>query len=382
MNGNGNGSRNRSGSERGLRGTTGPRISTDFTYRGIETAILENEALRVMVLTGKGGDIVEFRDKRTDVDVLWRTPHEWTPPRERYVPTASETAWNEHYPGGWQVNLPVAGGGWEIDGSAYGIHGESALLPWDAEVVRDDSEAVTLRLTVDLVRYPFSVERELTLPAGESRLEIDESVTNLGEVPLEYVWQQHVTLGRPLLSADARLDFPSATGVNAEYGADFPNARLEGDATYDWPHSPGRDGGTVDLREIPGPDSTIHDQSFLVDLEEGWYALTNPDLDLGFALTFPLDPFECVWYWQALGGYHESPWFNRNYNVGLEPTTAYPGGDVPDAQRANGTMKEIEPGETIDASFTATTYGGLESVSSVDEDGTVEGENGSGNESE
>lgn len=359
--------------ESGVRGRTGPRISTAFSYRGIDAAFLENEALRVLVLPGKGGDVVEFRDKRTDVDVLWRTPHSWTPPGDRYVPTAAETTWNDHYPGGWQINLPVAGGGWEFDGSAYGIHGESALLPWDAEVARDDGEAVTLRLTVELVRYPFAVERELTLPAGASRLEIEESVTNRGERPLEYVWQQHVTLGPPLLSPAARLDLPPATGVNPPYGDDFPNARLEGDATFEWPEAPGRDGGTVDLREIPPTDATVHDQSFAVEMEEGWYALTNPDLDLGFALTFPRDPFECLWYWQSFGGYHESPWFNRSYNVGLEPTTAYPGGDVPEAQRENGTMKTLDPGETVSAAFTATTYAGLESASGVDDDGTVRG---------
>ena len=352
----------------------GPRVSTDFTYRGIDAAFLENESIRVLVLTGKGGDIVEFRDKRTDIDVLWRAPHEWTAPRDRYVPSVAESTWNEHYPGGWQTNLPVAGDGMDIDGSAYGLHGESALLPWEPEIVRADDEVATLRLTVDLVRYPFSIERELTLPTGESRLEITESVTNRGGVPLEYVWQQHVTAGAPLLSSAARLDLPEAGGITPMYGDSFPNGRLAGDEAFEWPHAPGADGGAVDLREIPPADATIHDQVYFVDLADGWYALTNPDLDLGFALRFPLDPFECLWYWQAFGGYHESPWFNRNYNVGLEPTTAYPGGDVPDAQRENGTMKVLEPGETVEAEFTAVTYGGLERVSTVTSDGSVVGE--------
>jgi len=358
-------------SGRSHRTAPGPRVSTEFTYRGIDAAVLENEALRVLVLTGKGGDIVEFRDKRTDVDVLWRAPHEWSAPAERYVPTEPSSTWNEHYPGGWQVNLPIAGEGMEIDGSAYGLHGESALLPWEPTVVRADDEAVTLRLSVDLVRYPFSVERDLTLPAGDSRLEISESVTNRGGVPLEYVWQQHVTVGSPLLSGDARIDLPDATGINPVYGDDFPNGRLAGDETFEWPHAPGADGSTVDLREVPSRDATVHDQSYFVDLADGWYAVTNADLDLGFGLRFPLDPFECLWYWQAFGGYHESPWFNRNYNAGLEPTTAYPGGDLPDAQRDNGTMKVLDPGETVTAEFTAVTYDGRDEVSGISPDGDV-----------
>lgn len=50
--------------------------------------------------------------------------------------------------------------------------------------------------------------------------------------------------------------------------------------------------------------------------------MTNPDLDVGFCFTFPTDPFECLWYWQPFGGHAEAPYWNRNYNVGLEPTTA------------------------------------------------------------
>lgn len=343
----------------------GPRVSTAYSYRGIDTAILENEHLRIVILTGKGGDIVEFRDKRTDVDVMWRTKHNWVPPADRYVPSVVDTTWNDHYPGGWQINLPVAGGGWEFPGNAYGQHGESALIPWNASIVRNDDEAVTLRLSAELVRYPFEVERDLTLRADEPRLEIDESVTNLGEVPLEYIWQQHVTVGRPLLSADARLDLPGGTGINPPYGDHFPNARLAGDVTFEWPMAPGKDGEDVDLREFPPRDSTIHDQSFFVDMPEGWYAVTNPEIDLGFALTFPTDPFECLWYWQPFGGYHESPFFNRNYNVGLEPTT--PSGAEGDSPNV------LDGGETIEASFSAVTYSGLEAVDDVSPDGTVVG---------
>lgn len=350
-----------------------PRISTEYTYRGIDAALLETDSLRLTVLTGKGGDILEFRDKRTDTDVLYHADHNWQPPADRHVPAAEPTTWLDHYPGGWQVNLPIAGFGREIDGGSYGLHGESALLPWETSVLRDDTDGVTLGLTADLVRYPFTYERELHLPAGEPRLEVDERVTNEGGVELEYVWQQHVALGGPLLGPNARLDVPAETGVTEREAPAFENGRLAYDETFDWPLAPTRDGGTADLREVPGPDADLHDQCYATDLEAGWYALTNPDRDLGFALSFPTDPFECVWYWQPLGGFHESPYFKRNYNVGLEPTTAYPSGDLPDAQRANGTMKTLEPGETVSASFTAFTYGGYDAVTDVSRDGGVAG---------
>jgi hypothetical protein len=340
----------------------GPRVQTEFTYEGLDAVFLENRTLRVLVLPEKGGDILEFRDKRVDVDVLWHTDHNWFPPDRRYVPSMAPTTWQDHYPGGWQVNLPIAGFGREIEGNAYGLHGESALIPWDATVGRDDDDAVSLRLTTELNRYPFVVERELTLPANGSRLEITESVTNAGEIDLEYIWQQHISFGPPLLAPGARLEIPAREGLVQNYQGSFPNARLESGAAFDWPRAPGRDGETIDLSEIPPKSVRSHDVAFARDLDDGWFTLANPDIDLGFGFRFPTDPFECIHYWQPFGGYRDSPFFCRNYNVGVEPTTAYPAISIPEAQRANGTMKSLAPGETVEATFTAATYRDVEST--------------------
>jgi galactose mutarotase-like enzyme len=348
----------------------GPRIGNEFTYRGVEAAFIENEHLRVLVLPGKGGDVLEVRDKRRDVNVLWDAPHEWVPPGESPLPSDHATTWQtEHYPGGWQVNLPIAGYGMEIPGSAYGLHGESALLPFEA-TVREDDDEVGLELSADLFRYPFSVERELALRAGESALRVSETVTNEGRRELEYVWQHHLALGRPLIGPGARLDVPASDALTEEYGDDWSNNRLAGGESFEWPEAPAADGGTVDLSEsFPATDAEIHDQAYVTGLDEGWYAVTNPDLDVGLAVSFPTDPFESLWYWQPFGGFDEAPFYGRNYNVGLEPTTAYPGGDLPEAQRENGTMKTLAPGESVSADLVARTYTGYQSVSAVDGDG-------------
>ena len=246
------------------------------------------------------------------------------------------------------------------------------MLPWNASVGRRDDTAISLELSTDLVRYPFHVERELVLLADDISLEISERITNRDGVKRGYAWQQRVALGPPFQGPAVRLDLPAASGRIAGYGGGFPNARLEGDETSDWPAAPGVEAEDVDLRPIPSEDATVHDLAFATDLEDGWYALTNPDLDLGFALQFPTDPFEAVWHWYPFGGYEESPCCGRNYNVGLEPTTAYPA-DA-DAQRENGTMKTLGPGENVRAEFTAATYVGKRSVTAVEPDGTVCGE--------
>jgi len=102
--------------------------------------------------------------------------------------------------------------------------------------------------------------------------------------------------------------------------------------------------------------------------------VTNADLDVGFALSYPADHFESLWYWQAFGGMDESPFWGRNYTAGLEPTTAYPGHSLPDAQRENGTMKTLGPSETKTVELVAATCRGIDKVTAVDTDGDVTGE--------
>lgn len=329
------------------------RIDDSFTYRGIDAVYLENRHLRVLVLPGKGGDVLEFRDKRTDVDVLWRADHDWQKPGDSPVPVRTADAFHDYYPGGWQLHVPVAGTTDDFDGTPYGLHGESALVSWDATVERS-ADAVSLRLETDLVRYPFRLERELRLGADEPTLVVDETIENEGGVAVPYIWQQHLALGPPLVGPDAELTVPAETGVVDEYGPDHVNNRLDGGSRFEWPSAPGVNGGTVDLSAFPPRDATVHDVAYATDLTDGRYAVTNDACDLAFEFTFPVDPFETVWYWQAFGGHTGYPYWGRNYNAGLEPTTAYPAGNVPEAQRETGTLKHLAPGERVSGTFEAT----------------------------
>lgn len=330
------------------------RIDDSFTYRRIDAVFMENTNVRLLVLPGKGGDILEFRDKRTDINVLWEADHDWRVPGDGEIPVLDPNAAHDFYPGGWQLHLPLAGNTSDFDGTPYSLHGESALIPWEATISRDDGEAATLRLETDLVRYPLHVERELTLHAGGSTIEVTEWITNKSDVELPFVWQQHIALGSPLIGPDATLDIPANSGRTEDYGPDHRNNRLAGDELFEWPMAPGRDGSTIDLRELPPRDSTIDDLAYATDLREGRYSVVNEAINLRFTFKFPTDPFESVWYWQPLGGASYYPFWSRNYNVGLEPTTAYPASRVPEAQRKNGSLNTLGAHETQSASFAAT----------------------------
>ena len=323
----------------------GLRVTDEYTRRGIDAAFLENEHLRLEVLTGKGGDVTELRDKRTDVDVLLEVPHEWRPPGDGQAsaPTA-QFAFEDHYPGGWQSILPSGGGPSEAHGAALALHGESAVVPWDATPFEHD-DAVGLDLETRLTRYPFHLERQIRLHRDDPTVYVEESVTNDGEVPVHYSWVQHVALGEPLVAPEATLELPCERVV-ADPNHDHENARLTPGEVYDWP------GEKVDFREFPPKDERIFDLAAFADLSEGTYTVSNPDLDLAATVSFDESLYEYVWYWGAFGGHTVSPFFGRNYNVGLEPATSIPTTGGLDAAIENGTANELAPGESVETEIT------------------------------
>ncbi|MFC7020794.1 MULTISPECIES: aldose 1-epimerase [Haloarcula] len=332
----------------------GCTVTDEYQRRGIDTVFLENDHLRVEVLAGKGSDVTEIRDKRTDTNVLFESPHEWRPPDAG--PTAApdaEFAFLDHYPGGWQTVLPAAGGPTSVAGATLTLHGESSLVPWDARITADADERVAVEFSTSLTRYPFTVEREMTLAAGEAALTVTETVRNEGEVSVPYSWLQHVALGEPLVGPDARLTVPCET-VLVDPDQTSDNARLPPGETYAWPVCETPE-GPVDLRVFPPRSERVHDLVALTDLAEGRYTVSNPTLDLGVTVRFPESLYEYLWYWQPFGGFDEAPFFGRTYNVGLEPCTSIPNAGLEEAIE-NGTAESLDPGETRTSTVTLETH--------------------------
>jgi hypothetical protein len=59
----------------------------EFLWRGHRLIVLENKRLRVGVLASKGADVVEFRYKPLDLDVLWHAPQTVLPPGQAVPPS-------------------------------------------------------------------------------------------------------------------------------------------------------------------------------------------------------------------------------------------------------------------------------------------------------
>ena len=347
----------------------GCRISDSWTYRGLKTAVLENEQLRVMVLIDKGADIYEFLHKPSDTDFVWRSPWGVRDP-SKFVPTTGSPTelWLDQYEGGWQTVLPGGGFPSQYGDVQLGLHAEVNTVPWDSLVVEDTPDKVSLKCWVRTVRTPFYFEKTMTLNRDEAVLKTDEILINEGEETAHAVWGEHIAIGEPFLNENCVIDLPGGTIITHPERF-HPDNKLKPGFEGPWPLVEGEDGGHVDSSKIPPKSSRSYDMAYVRDMPEGWYAITDTNRGVGLGVAYPKDIFRYLWYWQSFGGFGY-PWYGRTYNIGLEPFTSYTNQGLSQAIE-NGTVLTLEAGQRVEASYTAVAYTGTQRVQGVSPDGTV-----------
>ncbi len=308
---------------------------------------LGNDLLRVGVLPEKGADIFELCFQpwggEHPVQFLMQTPLGL-----KQNTTPVQTDFLENYEGGWQELFPNANDACSYKGREIPFHGEVALLAWDFSEASSSTEDL-LRLQVDCRCTPFLLEREMRLPAHESRLIVHEQVTNQGSEPADFVWGHHITLGGDFLEDGCQLDIPARDVCTPDVLYEPLTARLKPGQVSAWPCAEGRNGQSVDLSHIPGPAERSHDDVIVGGLERGLYQVTNPRLKLSFSLEWDAHIFPWLMFWQPYGG-ADLPPLTGIYGVGLEPWVSR----YPLAQAIEeGQARRLAPGASLETELIA-----------------------------
>jgi galactose mutarotase-like enzyme len=347
------------------------RVTETITGRFTRTVVLENDLISCSILADKGADIFELRYKPRDLDVLWKAPWGFKEIGS-FAPSAmaSEVAWMDHYEGGWQEIFPSGGGPATYQGVEMPFHGEVSTVSWDYEILENTPERCRVWFTVATTRTPFRLERTMTIEAGRADILFEEKLTNEGAQSLDYMWGHHPAFGAPFFSDRCRLDGPAANFVANPTQTDPERSWLPDGASFTWPTIVDRSGKERDLSRIPGPEEQVNNMGYLVDLDEGWYGLTNQELGVGIGLVWPKEFFPCVWLWQELHGSLGYPWYGRVYVMGIEIWTSWPGLGLNAVQSA-GTARQIGARESESVSFRAVFYESAIGVERIDPDGTV-----------
>lgn len=296
-----------------------PHVSSEGRVKGMKTVLLENDLVKLVALVDKGSDIVELVYKPKNVDLLWHAPPGLRSPSEcgSLLPTP-ETGFMDYYGGGWQDLLPTIGSGpVKLHGATFGQHGETGVLPWDAEVHTEGKTAVA-KLGVNGVRYPYRLEKTLTLDGSE--LMISERLTNTSKQTLEFYWLQHPSFGEPFLAPGCVIELPLGSVVTNI--ASINSLGRVADGQFDWPKVRAKDGGEIDLSVIP-PKSVTAEESTFIRVKEGWYNFTNPTLSLRVRFEWDASVFPWVWFWQNYWT-SDYPYYGNAWNVAIEPATSLP----------------------------------------------------------
>jgi hypothetical protein len=312
---------------------------------GWRSVVLESDELRVVVLPDKGAEIHRLIHRESNVDVLFHGPWGLQPPGAPPLEGSGEDEFMWNYAGGWQELFPSVNEACTYRGRRIPFHGEVATLPWEYEPLSDSE----VRFTTRCRETTFELQRTLRVDDGTSKLEIESVATNVGDEPAHFVWGQHCVVGAPLLEEGCRLELPARTIVTRPELWEPETAALVPGQREAWPNALLREGGTTDLREIPGPERRSHDDMYIGDLEETWLAVTNPRLGLTFRLEW--EPAELAWVilWQAYGGADAAP-LTGSYALGVEPWTSRL--NLEDAVAA-GEAIELAPGGRLATRFAA-----------------------------
>ena len=277
----------------------GCRIKRDLVYKGYETVIMENELFRLMLLPGKGSDVIELLHKPSDTDFCWLT-HLGLRRRE---PVFAD--FQSQYEGGWQEILPNIGG---EDGGEGMVplerYGEASLSEWDWSVVQDDPEQIKVRLSYTLRTLPLKVEKAIVMSAMSPGFTMEETVVNEAPARIDFDWGHHITFGTPFLQPGTRVELPGpyASCVTPERG------------------------GAGGFAALP--------------VDEGRYRLVRPD-GIGAQVSWDRETWPYLWFWRDFGESSAPPYYGLHYNVGLELFSSPPGTLTESIER--GTALRLEP---------------------------------------
>ncbi len=346
------------------------RIDDQLTINGVPGICLENGAIRVLVLTGKGTDILEFRDKESGTDVLFKTPWGVKNPQTYVQDTPDPSApFMDFYPGGWQELLPNAGSPCLYKGAELGFHGEVCKVPWESAVLENSAQRIAVKFWVRTVRSPFLLEKTLRVVAGTATLEIEEKITNEGAEPIDFMWGHHPAFGAPFLDEHCRLFTPACSVETAH--ALPARQRLNPETSFEaFPWVSTREGETFDLSRMWPPTARFSHLSYLVGLREGWYCLVNEKTRLGFGLRWDVALFRYLWLWQEFCGTPHYPWWGRGYVTGIEPHSSIPGlGLLKAIER--GTELKLPAGGSLSARLVASLFRAQGNPKGVTEEGQI-----------
>lgn len=278
-------------------------IVSEGRFKDQDAVILENEAIRAVLLPSWGAKTVSLVHKGLGKETLWQNA---SPLFNRTV--YAESYGNGEFAGFDEMFPTVSRCFYECEpwaGVEVPDHGEVWTVPWKA-VVEGDSATFSVGGT----RFPYTLEKRVTLEG--SKLVARYRADNLSGFPLDYIWAAH-----PLFNASERMRFIVPPGMGKAVNA-VPGPTLGGyGRELDFPSARGPGGGEIRLDIVPPRNPVGYQKYWFAErVTEGWCMLRDDASALTIGLAFPREKVPYLGMWLNEGGY------GGQYNIAPEPATA------------------------------------------------------------
>ncbi len=326
------------------------RINTNWQYCGLQVLRMENDFVTIDILPELGGKIYSLVHKASGRDLLWHNPR-LSPEKAAYG-----ASFDDHWCGGWDEMLPNDLPRNAPGGDLLPDHGEFWAQAAEWQVARSTPQSGEIRLTLNGRLLPTRFEKTIILTATDPFLRIRYAYSNNGAVEFPFLWNIHPAMA---VSKHSWLDVPADRGITEAWRGEQFHTSTE----FQWPFANVRSGGKVDLRRVESAEANTADMHYLVDVQEGWYAVTDQAAQVGFALRFPRQVFPHVWLFRTFGGWRGL------HTLILEASTGYPY-DL-DVATEQETCAVMPAHGSLEVEVLAIPYDGVQSVAEVGEDGGI-----------
>lgn len=264
-----------------------------------EAAILDNGAVRVVVLPRLGGRIWELTDVLRERQWIWHRPG------AALVQLPGGASYDDNWAGGWEELFPNDAPG-TLEGRMLHDHGVWWSAAWRV-LALSDAEGPRLRIGADFPEYSVICEKEIFLPTGRGECIVSYWIRNQGESTLPFLFKQHLPVA---LRADSRLLLPGGrvTPVDPSFGNLLP-----GPGPYAWPNAAG-----VDLSTVLPVSCKAREFVYVSELPEAWCGVVDRGSGAHLTMHFDAALVPYVWLFMSYGGWRDC------HTVVLEPCTNMP----------------------------------------------------------
>lgn len=235
--------------------------------------------------------------------------------------------WLRNFSGGLMCTcgLRNAGGPNTYNGENLGLHGRFSNIPAENvntfETWQDGRFALVITGTIResaALSENLRVDRQITTYFGDNTIYIDDTITNEGFAPSQFMMLYHMNFAYPLVAPGALIEAPNSTVTP------LTDVAAKGLATHSRMDDPQDDyPEQVFIHNVPADNSGL-----------SRVVLKNAALGIGVALSYNL-PNLVEWKQMSKG----------EYVLGLEPANCYPQGCSKNAE--DNRLKILAPGESV-----------------------------------